>query len=278
MNCLAGSLYNFAFSSGHVPRFNLSRMKFWPIIALLAASCAAAPALSAQAPNRITAKVDSAQLRVLPNHHPLWASAVNDIGVVPADLSLNQFTLVLSRSPQQQQAFEQFLADQQNPASPSFHHWLTPAEVGQRFGLADEDLATITNWLQSQGLHVNWIAPSHVFIGFGGQAATIGRAFQTELHYYSVRGQQRLSVNSDPMVPAAILPAIKAVRGLYTIDEQPQHHLENVLSGSPEVTAGSGAHFISPADFYYIYNNGCCGDDVTVGIVGWSRVNTRGSR
>ena len=95
--------------------------------------------------------------------------------MVPADLPLNQFTLVLSRSPQQQQAFEQFLADQQNPASPNYHHWLTPAEVGERFGLSDQDIATITGWLQSQGLHVNWVSPSRVFIGFGGPAANIGR-------------------------------------------------------------------------------------------------------
>jgi len=35
------------------------------------------------------------------------------------------------------------------------------------------------------------------FIGFGGTAANVGRAFQTEMHYYSVGGKQRLS--STPM-------------------------------------------------------------------------------
>ena len=56
------------------------------------------------------------------------------------------------------------------------------------------------------------------------------------MHYYTVRGKQRLSVNSDPMIPAAILPAIKAVRGLYTIDEQPNNNASVEQSASPGLT------------------------------------------
>src|SRR5208282_1217978 len=93
-------------------------------IALLAASVLLVAALfpgkqlSAQAVNRITQPVDASRLQPLPNHHPLWASTANNTGGAPADLPLNQLTLVLSRSPQQEQAFQQLLADQQNPASP----------------------------------------------------------------------------------------------------------------------------------------------------------------
>lgn len=242
---------------------------------LLTGAAFAAPLPQLPATNRITQTVDTSQLQPLPNHHPLWANSANSIGVVPTDLALNQFTLVLSRSPQQQQAFQQFLADQQNPASPNFHYWLTPAEVGERFGLSDQDIATITGWLQSQGLHVNWVSPSRVFIGFGGTAANIGHAFQTEMHYYSVRGQQRLSVNSDPMVPAAILPAITAIRGLYTINEQPNNQVSAVQSASPLVTGSTGNHYIAPADFNVIYDvpSSFTGAGVTIGIVDWARTN-----
>ncbi len=147
--------------------------------------------------------------------------------------------------------------------------------MGERFGLSDQDIATITGWLQSQGLHVNWVSPSRIFIGFGGTAANIGRAFQTEMHYYSVRGQQRLSVNSDPMVPAALLPAIKAIRGLYTIDEQPNNQVSAVQSASPQVTGSTGNHYIAPADFNIIYDvpSSFTGAGVTIGIVSWSRTN-----
>ena len=96
----------------------------------------------------------------LPNHHPQWANPANDLGAVPPQQLLDHLTMVLSRSVQQETAFEKLIADQQNPASPDDHHWLTPEEVGARFGLSDQDISNISGWLQSQGLHVNWISQS----------------------------------------------------------------------------------------------------------------------
>jgi subtilase family serine protease len=229
----------------------------------------------AQAVNRITQAVDTSKTRALPNHLPQWANSSKSVGSVPSNLVLDQLTVVLARSPQQEPAFERFLADQQNPASPDYHHWLIPAEVGERFGLSDQDIATLTSWLQSQGLHVNWVSPSRIFIGFGGTAADIGRAFQTELRYYKVDGVQRMSVSSDPMIPEALIPIIKAIRGLYTIEEKPQHHARTMSSDSPEMNAGGGSHFLAPADFATIYDlpASLTGAGMTIGIVGRSRVN-----
>ena len=233
------------------------------------------PLLAAQPVNQIRQAVDTSRLQALSNHHPLWANSANSTGLAPADLALNQLTLVLARSAQQEQAFQQFLADQQNPASPDYHHWLTPAEVGDRFGLSDSDLATITAWLQSQGLHVTWVAPSRIFVGFSGAASDVGRAFQTQMRTYSVNGQQRLSVSSDPMLPAALTPAIKAIRGLYTINEQPTNHVNAVSLASPLMNASGGTHYIAPADFSTIYDvpASLTGAGTTIGIVGWSRTN-----
>ena len=77
----------------------------------------------------------------LPNHLPQWANPSNDKGSLPQDRILDQMTLILERSPQQQHAFESFLANQQDPASSDYHHWLTPSEVGDRFGLTPQDVA-----------------------------------------------------------------------------------------------------------------------------------------
>ena len=195
---------------------------------------------------------------------------------MPGDQSLNQLTLVLARTPDQQSAFEQFLADQQNPASPNYHHWLTPAEIGERFGVSDIDIATITSWVESQGLQVNWVAPSRLFIGFGGKAANVGRAFQTQLHTYRVNGAERMSVASEPTVPQAIAPLINSVRGLFTIDERPYHQLNVQSADSPDMNSLSGNHFIAPYDFGQIYdltNISASGNGVSIGIVGWSRTN-----
>ena len=143
------------------PRGKQRLLRVPVLLAGLAVACAA---LGAQTPNRITQAVDTAQVQALPHHLPQWANAANHTGPTAPDLKLEQMTLVLARSPQQEAALTQLLADQQNPASPSYHQWLTPQEMGDRFGLSDQDIAAITGWLQSQGLHVNWVAPSRIFI------------------------------------------------------------------------------------------------------------------
>ncbi len=245
--------------------------------ALLLAQISVATALAAQAPARlISTAVDASRVQVLAHHHPLWANPANDLGPLPPAQQIESLTLVLNRPAAQQAAFEQFLAGQQNPASPDYHHWLTPSEVGQRFGPSNADIATLTGWLQSQGLHVNWVAPSKAFIGFGGAAADVSRAFGTSLHLYRVNGVQRMSVASNPTIPAAVAPAIRAVQGLYSIAEQPQHLASTKRMDAPDLTTTSGAHFISPGDFAAIYDlpNGLTGAGQTIGIVGRARVDS----
>ncbi len=247
--------------------------------AWLAAWTVAAGLAQAQIlPDLITQQIDAAQVHALPNHHPLWANASNSLGAAPAGLELNQLTLVLARRPEQERAFQQLLADQENPASPEFHRWLTPDEVGERFGLSEHDLDAITAWLASRGMDVNWVAPSRLFIGFGGAAAQVGQAFHTEIRSYRVDGVTRLGPASDPMIPQALMPAIRAVRGLYTIEDRPAHHslvkIED-QAASPQVTDTAGDHLIAPQDFRTIYDaaTGFDGSGETIGIVGWSRVS-----
>jgi subtilase family serine protease len=236
------------------------------------------PILHAQTPNLITRPVDLGQLRALPSQHPLWASAANDLGVVPANQSLAPMTIILERSAGQEQALEQLLAGQENPASPTYHQWLTPEEFGQRFGLSDQDLAAVTGWLQSQGLHVSWVSPSRMFVGFTGTAADVGRAFGTEVHSYRVNGRRLTSVNGDPTIPQVLAPVIRSVRGLYSIEDRPLNHLSTPHVSTPQLTVSDGTstlHFLGPADFNSIYDvpASLTGAGETIGIAAESRTD-----
>ena len=242
---------------------------------MVAALLFSSPALPAQTTPRITEYVDATRPEVLPNHLPPWANSSNHVGVVPADQLLDHLTMVLQRSPEQESAFQTLLADQQNPASPDYHHWLTPAEVGERFGLSDQDIETLCGWLRSQGLHINWVSPSRIFIAFGGAAADVGRAFHTEMHSYRVDGEERISPSSDPRIPAALLPAIKAIHGLYTIENRPAVHMGAAESNSPAFNSSSGNHYIMPSDFAVLYDLPATltGAGQTIGIVDRARTD-----
>ena len=76
--------------------------------------------LDAQTSGQIAASTGgTAEVTTLADQHPQWANPANDAGLLPADRTLDNITLVLARSPQQEAAFQQFLADQQSPPRPT---------------------------------------------------------------------------------------------------------------------------------------------------------------
>jgi subtilase family serine protease len=244
------------------------------VVGMLLTACFAAAPIHAEPADRVTQPVDASKTRALPSHVPAWANAGNLVGPVPSNSTLDQLTIVLSRSPQQEQELTALLSEQQNPSSPNYHHWLTPTQMGELFGLSRQDVASVSAWLQSQGLQVNWVSPSRTFIGFKGTAADVGKAFQTQVNYYKVNGMQRLSVASPPMIPEALISVVKAIRGLYTIEEKPLHNAVPARSASPKVSLG-GSHYVGPSDFATIYDlpANLNGSGVTIGIVGRSRTD-----
>lgn len=212
----------------------------------------------------------------LPDHVPLWASDSNYLQAVPPAQAMEPMTLVLARHPDREQAFEKLLADQQNPASPEYHHWLTPSQIGERYGLSTSELEMLIGWLQSQGLHVDWVAPARNFIGFSGAAGDVAEAFRTKLNYYRDEGKRKVSLASAPVLPPDLAPMVKAIHGLYTIENRPMSRVRAEHSDSPDfVLSNNGEIFITPSDFWTIYELRLFGpsEPSTVGIVGRSRTD-----
>ncbi|HWA93257.1 MAG TPA: protease pro-enzyme activation domain-containing protein [Terracidiphilus sp.] len=250
-------------------------MKPLTAVLLLALAGLTGSALCAQSGTGTASATNTQSLATLRDHHPAWANPQDEIGPLAPDSPISGLTLVLSRTAEKEAEFKKFLAEQQNPASPQYHHWLTPAEVGERFGPSQQELNSITNWLWSQGLQVKWIAPSGMFVGFGGKAADVNRAFHTELKSYRVHGLQRMSVASEPMIPATIASMVKSVHGLYTIENHPYHHLAARETVNPNLTISNGVNFITPGDFKTIYDGvvSTSGSQQTIGIVGRARTD-----
>jgi pseudomonalisin len=263
---------------------------FYTVCSLAMTLCISVVA-HAQSADLVRTPVDPVKRVPLTGHHPTWANPKNDAGAVPADLSMERLTLVLARSPERERAYTQFLENQQNPASPDYHHWLTPAEIGQRFGASSHDIQAVTAWLESQSLRVDSISNSRERIVFSGPASAIATTFGAEMHYFTVAGEKRISITAEPQIPAALGNVVKSISGLYTVKLYPQHRsetvqvpLHNIVSDSrssaePEFTLSDGSHAITPADFATIYNvngvtGGINGAGQTIAVVGRSRVCT----
>jgi len=88
-----------------------------------------------------------------------FARAQFDAGEAPSTLRPSGLDIVFTKTPEQEHALQQLLAAQQDPKSPEYHKWLTPAQYGARFGASDATLAAVTNWLKSNGLAVGRLPP-----------------------------------------------------------------------------------------------------------------------
>ena len=240
----------------------------------------------AQTTDLVITPVDPASRVLLQGQHAPWAVAQNRQGLIPGDTMLEHLTLVLKRSPQQQKAFERFLQELQDPSSPNYHRFLTPVQVGKRFGASQHDIEAITGWLRSQGLGVHSVANSRMMIDFSGTASLVGAAFAMEMSYYEVQGERRMAPASDPQIPAALAGVIQSISGLNTVNDHPYHGAEQAhvpatgagsdLPALSNCNGGTCEYFVTPGDFYAIYESSgfidYAGAGQTIAIIGRARV------
>jgi subtilase family serine protease len=186
----------------------------FPPLVLLLASVALRSQTIGRVPALIRESVDENKLVALAGNTRPEANVANDLGPVFDGLNLDHMMLQLKRSPQQEQAIEQLIADLHNPRSPMFHKWLTASDIGRNYGLAESDIQTIVRWLESSGFTVNSVYPNRMVIDFSGNAGQVRRAFQTAIHNLDVNGAHHMANFSDPKIPEALAPAVAGVVSL----------------------------------------------------------------
>src|SRR5208283_950744 len=139
---------------------------------LLAGPIAAAQtSTSASASTRITGDWRSTAPVAIPNSKPPVLLNAHDLSAAASNQVLGRILLLLSPSPSQQQALTAELANLQNPSSPSYHHWLTPAAFAQAYANSPSDVAAVTAWLESEGFTVTPLPASLGWIEFSGTVA-----------------------------------------------------------------------------------------------------------
>src|SRR6202522_769798 len=219
--------------------------------------------------SRITQAVNDANLTVLKGNVYSRARPEFDRGIAPSSLPMDRMTLVLRPSPEQAAALATLLDEQQDQSSPNYHKWLTPLQFGQQFGASDQDIQTITSWLQSQGFQVNHVANGRNVIEFSGTAGQVQQAFHTTIHKYSVPtaggNEDHWANSTDPQIPTALAPVVVGIATLHNFLKSPQHIVssqkfpfQHKPGMAPEFTGVNGnnqpVHAVTPGDLAIIYN------------------------
>ncbi len=216
-------------------------------LSLVLIGSAAFGQVSPKARTMLTQSISETRLVTLRGNTRPEANSANDRGPVGDGFQMDHMYLQLSRPPEQQQQLERFIDEVQDPESPNFHKWLSAKQVGQQFGLAQEDLEMVINWLQSYGLTVNSIYPN-LAIDFSGTSAQVNQAFHTRLHHLAVNGSRHYGNMSDPKIPAALQPLVAGVVSLHDFMPHPLSH------PTPAYAIGPASQILVPADIGTIYN------------------------
>jgi subtilase family serine protease len=242
------------------------------------------------------ARIGTAQSNaLLHGNHPTEASSLTSHAAAGLPLTVHVSFALRNRA-----ALNKLLSELQNPASPNYHKWLTPAEFDVRFGRATSEVQAVSQWLTSQGFHLTHSSARNLTA-----AATVSQAESAFATTIAASSDGATYGNlSDPQIPAQFAAVIGSIDGLdNTLHSQPltvkppnahpaparmtPHSAANAplkpamvtrpassepAAVAPDFSSGGGIAF-GPSDLYTFYNetpllnagtNGSSGDCVAV--------------
>jgi subtilase family serine protease len=127
-----------------------------------------------------------------------------------------QIPAALSLKLHNQAGLDKFLSDVQNPNSPEYHHFLTPAEFNAAYGPTQADVDQALPFLKQSGASNIEVSANRQVITFTGTAAQLEKAFHTSIGNYTDTGSGRRFYANDaaPALPANVSSVVANVVGL----------------------------------------------------------------
>jgi len=165
-----------------------------------------------------------------------------------ADPSLAMHINVSLKSPNPS-GLKIFVDDVSNPTSPNYRHFISPTEIGSRFGQPLAVVQAVENYLKSQGFTVKLVGKSNLNIMADGTVAMAESAFHTTINQYQTVdkhdvGRPIFFATAKPVqAPATIASKILTISGLQNYS-QPRRALltinqaQTLYGTSKEFAAG----------------------------------------
>ena len=118
---------------------------------------------------------------LLTRHVPALARPENFVAAVSGS---RIFRLAISLKLHHEALLDSFLARLQDPASPEYRHYLTPASFTDRFGPTAAEYASLRQFAVSHGMQVAAEAPNRTLLEVQASAAVIQQAFGVRMGQY----------------------------------------------------------------------------------------------
>lgn len=159
----------------------------------------------------VTAPSALAQLTQNNNVSPATRLA-SDLG--PADPS-QPINITVHLKPQNEAAFQKTVDALYDPASPTYRHWLTDADL-KKFAPPQQQLDAVKKQLESNGLTVLSTDTNGFSIRASGSISNVERAFNTPIHQFQRNGKTFRANVQTAQLSGTAASYVAAVSGLET--------------------------------------------------------------
>jgi uncharacterized repeat protein (TIGR01451 family) len=205
-------------------------------------------------------------LTTLSGHVPAMVSQLVSTGRL---VSTNHLRLAIGLPLHNQAGLDALLQQINDPASPSYHHYLTPDQFATQFGPTPADYQAVLDFARTNGFTVTRTHPNRMLVDVDGQVADIEKTFHVKLSTYHHPKEPRdfFAPDVEPSVDAN-LPILN-VQGLnnYVV---PHPFLEKMPASKikPGIGSAPGGGYLG-SDFRNAYAPGTAlnGSGQSVGLL-----------
>jgi kumamolisin len=181
--------------------------------------------------------------------------------VGPRKASASQSVTVALRLPNQP-ALEAFVRQLNDPNSPEYHHFLTPAQFTDRFSPSPADYAAVLAHLKASGLKIERTSANRLTVNASGTVGQVEAAFATSIAVYQDGNRAYYANETAPKLPPAVVPLVESVFGLDSVPlKRPTHRA--AANAKKNLTAGQ-VHTAYNLDAFY--NAGIRGKGKTIAV------------
>ena len=166
---------------------------------------------------------------------------------------------------------DQFLRDVNDPASPTFHHYLSQSEANQRFNPSADEEQQVVSWLQGAGLTVTRTYANHLLVDATGRTGQVERLLHVTINDYraSVNGKDTTfyAPATEPVVDASAAAEVQSITGLSSLPHLHMQFTNGNAHGSPGYYPEDFAHAY---DVTPLWDAGGTGGGQHIGITLWT--------
>ncbi|HUD48046.1 MAG TPA: choice-of-anchor tandem repeat GloVer-containing protein, partial [Candidatus Baltobacteraceae bacterium] len=160
-----------------------------------------------------------------------------------------------------------------DPASPDFHHYLTPAQFADSFGPTEEDYRAVAAFAKSNGLKVTATHSNRALLDVTGSVSNIEKAFHLTIRTYWNQRENRLFYAPDTEPSLNLATPVLHISGLDNyLQPHPMSLRETPIFGSAPAASATGsgvggAYLGNDFRAAYVPDLALSGTGQTVGLV-----------